>query len=98
MPGQGLSIHRYPPSFALAGLPSSLTTSGTTPGNGLVADPGLAVIAPGRPVIKIPPVSVCHHVSTIGTFSLPMFLWYHIQASGLIGSPTVPKTLIDDKS
>ena len=36
------------------------------------------------------PVSVCHQVSTIGQRSRPMFLWYHIHASGLIGSPTDP--------
>src|SRR5512143_3450612 len=98
MPGHGLLIQRYPPSFAPAGEPSSFTTCGTTPGNGFVAEPGLAVIAPGSPVIRIPPVSVCHQVYTIGIFSLPIFLWYHIQASGLIGSPTVPRTLMDDGS
>ena len=39
------------------------------------------------------PVSVCHHVSMIGQFSLPTYLWYHIHASGLIGSPTEPRML-----
>ena len=47
---------------------------------------------PGNGVIKIPPVSVCHQVSTIGQRPLPMFLWYQRQASGLIGSHTDPKT------
>ncbi len=46
--------------------------------------------APGSVVIMIAPVSVCHQVSTIGQRFLPMFSWYQIQASGLIGSPTVP--------
>ena len=36
------------------------------------------------------PVSVCHHVSTIGQRPPPMFSWYQIHASGLIGSPTEP--------
>ena len=47
-------------------------------------------IAPGSGVIMIAPVSVCHQVSTIGQRSSPMTSRYHIHASGLIGSPTVP--------
>ena len=54
--------------------------------------PGLVVVTPGSGLIMIPPVSVCHQVSTIGHFSAPITLWYHIQASGLIGSPTVPSS------
>ena len=46
----------------------------------------------------MPPVSVCHQVSTIGQRSLPMTRWYHIHASGLIGSPTVPSSRRDDRS
>jgi hypothetical protein len=46
----------------------------------------------------IPPVSVCHHVSTIGQFSFPIVLKYHIHTSGLIGSPTVPSRRKDDRS
>ena len=38
------------------------------------------------------PVSVCHQVSTIGHFPLPTSWKYHSQASGFIGSPTVPRT------
>src|SRR6058998_3049119 len=41
--------------------------------------------------MRIMPVSVCHHVSTIGQRSPPIVLWYHRHASGLIGSPTVPR-------
>ncbi len=67
-----------------------VTTSATTPGNGLVAEPGLVAMAPGIGVIMMCPVSVCHQVSTIGQRSPPMVSRYHIQASGLIGSPTVP--------
>ena len=36
------------------------------------------------------PVSVCHHVSTIGQRLPPITFQYHSQAFGLIGSPTVP--------
>ena len=46
----------------------------------------------------IMPVSVCHQVSTTGHRSPPMYLWYQIQASGLIGSPTVPSNLSDESS
>src|SRR5512136_2123275 len=98
MPGQGLSITRYPPSSTAAGEPSSLMTLGTTPKNGRVAEPGFVVMAPGSGVIRMPPVSVCHQVSTIGSFSWPTFLWYHIHASGLMGSPTLPSTLREDRS
>ena len=35
------------------------TTSGTTPKNGTVAEPGLSGIAPGSGVMTKPPVSVC---------------------------------------
>ena len=48
--------------------------------------------------IMIPPVSVCHHVSTIGHLFFPIFSLYHFQASSLIGSPTVPRTFNEDKS
>ena len=61
------------------------------PGKGWVAEPGRVVVIPGRGVIRIIPVSVCHHVSTIGQRPLPMTFWYQIHASGLIGSPTVPR-------
>ena len=67
------------------------------PKKGLVADPGLVGVAPGKGVISIPPVSVCHQVSTIGHLPLPTTLLYHSHASGLIGSPTVPKILRLDK-
>ena len=36
------------------------------PGNGNVALPGFVVVTPGSGVIRIIPVSVCHHVSTTG--------------------------------
>src|SRR5213593_724167 len=68
------------------------------PKNGSVAVPGLVGVAPGSGVIIIPPVSVCHHVSTIGHFSFPIILKYHNHTSGFIASPTVPKRRNDDKS
>src|SRR5687767_14972653 len=68
------------------------------PGNGNVALPGLEVVTPGSGVIRIIPVSVCHHVSTMGAFLPPMFSWYQSHASGLIGSPTDPSTRSDDRS
>ena len=46
----------------------------------------------------MPPVSVCHHVSTIGQRPPPMCSQYHTQASGLIGSPTVPSSFSDVRS
>jgi hypothetical protein len=62
------------------------------PGNGRVADPGLVETTPGSGVIMMWPVSVCHHVSTIGQRPPPMTRWYHSHALGLIGSPTVPRS------
>src|ERR1700722_6001624 len=88
--GHGFLITRYPPEPSGTGLPSMVTISGTTPKKGLVAEPGFVAIAPGIGVIMMPPVSVCHQVSTIGQRLRPMTSRYHIQASGLIGSPTVP--------
>src|SRR6516162_7164903 len=98
MAGQGLRMTSRPPWFGGTGLPCLSTISGTTPGNGRVAEPGLVGIAPGSGVIMIMPVSVCHHVSTIGQRLLPMTSWYQIHASGLIGSPTVPRTRRLDRS
>src|SRR5215216_5838672 len=48
--------------------------------------------------MRIWPVSVCHHVSTMGAFPPPMLSWYQSHASGLIGSPTEPRTRSDDRS
>jgi hypothetical protein len=62
----------------------------STPKKGRPVLPGLVNVAPGSVVSMIAPVSVCHHVSTMGQRSPPMTFWYQIQASGLIGSPTLP--------
>src|SRR5580692_4206464 len=69
-----------------------------TPGSGRLAEPGLAAVRPGRDEIMIAPVSVCHHVSTTGQRSPPITDRYHIQASGLIGSPTEPSRRNEDRS
>src|SRR5437660_7236354 len=92
IPGQGCLRTRNPPEPAGTGSPSIVTTSATTPGNGFVPEPGLVAIAPGIGEIMIEPVSVCHQVSTIGQRSRPITSRYHIHASGLIGSPTVPNS------
>src|SRR5215471_4202300 len=92
MAGHGFLRMRKPPEPSGTGRPSIVTTSGTIPKNGHVADPGLVAIAPGSGVIMIMPVSVCHQVSTIGHRLCPITSRYHIHASGLIGSPTVPSS------
>ena len=55
-------------------------------------------VTPGSGLAIAAPVSVCHQVSTIGQRVLPMTVWYQIQASGLIGSPTVPSRRSFDRS
>src|SRR5437773_5304195 len=88
--GHGRVITRYPAPPSGTDLPSSSTTSAPTPGNGNVALPGFVVVRPGSGVRRIIPVSVIHHVSTIGHRPPPMVSWYQSHASGLIGSPTEP--------
>ena len=69
------------------------------PGQRRPGDAGLGRPArPGSVVIMIAPVSVCHHVSTIGQRSPPTTLRYQSQAFGLIGSPTVPSSRSYDRS
>src|SRR5918997_2983744 len=89
--GHGRVNASNPPPTLIAS-PDCVRISGLMPGNGIVADPGFVGVTPGSGLIMIPPVSVCHHVSTIGHRSPPMYVWYQIHASGLIGSPTVPMT------
>ena len=78
-----------------ASSPRSSTTAASTPGSGVIADPGLQSVTPGRGAIISAPVSVCHQVSTIGQRPSPTTRWYHSQASGLIGSPTDPRSRSD---
>src|SRR5258708_36852342 len=80
------------------GVPLSSTISGDTPGSGRVADPGLAGVAPGTGEIMMLPVSVCHHVSTMGQRSFPITRWYQCHAVGLIGSPTEPSKRSEERS
>ena len=95
-PGQ-LSVMTSEPSPAPSiGLPSPRRPApAESPNIGLVALPGLSGVAPGRGEIMIPPVSVCHQVSTIGQRPSPTTRWYQPHASGLIGSPTVPSSFND---
>ena len=55
-------------------------------------------VFPGRGVSMCPPVSVCHQVSTMKQSPLPTCVWYQCQASGLMGSPTVPSTRSEERS
>src|SRR5579871_734461 len=98
MEGQGLFKIRKPLPAPLIGVPLSSTISAATPGRGRVAEPGLVGVAPGTGEIMMDPVSVCHQVSTIGQRSLPITVWYHFQAVGLIGSPTEPRRRNEERS
>src|SRR2546425_11720863 len=98
MAGHGRVNTKYPPSFAFTGCPCSLKISAPTPGKGWVAEPGFSVVRAGRGVMRIIPVSVCHQVSTTGHRPPPIYWWYQIQASGLIGSPTVPSSRGDERA
>ena len=91
--GQGDLIHKLPWTlFPFNSLPSASTITGITPGNGNEAWAGLLGVIPASAEIIIPPVSVCHHVSTKGHFPLPTLSWYQCHASSFIGSPTDPIT------
>ena len=65
-PGQLSSSTRLPSQAPSCMWPSLSTMAGLTPKNGSVADPGFKAVAPGSGVINMPPVSVCHQVSTMG--------------------------------
>ncbi len=53
---------------------------------------------PGSGEMRIMPVSVIHQVSTIGQRPPPTCCWYQSHASGLIGSPTEPRSRSDRRS
>src|SRR5580700_6240579 len=72
--------------------------SASIPGSGRVHEPGLVAVTPGTGEMRIAPVSVCHQVSTIGQRPAPMTRLYQIQASGLMGSPTLPSSRSRDRS
>src|SRR6266487_1349215 len=100
IPGHGFLITKYPFLSGVTGFPFSSTTTASIPGKEKVPEPGFigTISMPVHAPIMMPPVSVCHHVSTIGQFSFPIVLKYHIHTSGLIGSPTVPNRRSEDKS
>ena len=79
-------------------MPSSSTILAEMPGRGVIADPALVAVTPGSGEIMIDPVSVCHQVSTIGVLLAPKASRYQRQASGLIGSPTLPSSRRLDRS
>src|SRR5579871_1157939 len=95
---QRFPLYKPCSSFSVTSFPFSSTNNGCTPGNGNVAHDARLGVIPARLEINMPPVSVCHHVSTIGHFFLPIFSSYQCHASSLIGSPTVPNVFNDDKS
>ena len=64
-------MHKFPSPAPSIILFSPSTRTGSMPKKGNVAEPGLVVVAPGRGVINMPPVSVCHQVSTIGQRASP---------------------------
>src|SRR5271169_2589245 len=94
--GHGRLITRYPPEPSGTLSPLRVTTSAAIPGSGRVAEPGLVATAPGTGEIMMAPVSVCHQVSTMGQRLPPITSRYHIHASGLMGSPTVPSKRSED--
>ena len=73
-----LSISPFPKIFTgfRADLisPFSFSITGCIPYKGSVAEPGLRSVTPGNGEIRMPPVSVCHQVSSIGHFCLPTTL------------------------
>ena len=71
MPGHGRVSASRPLPWPIS-APVSSTRAADTPGSARPAEPGLAVLRPGRVVIMMAPVSVCHQVSTIGQRSPPM--------------------------
>src|SRR5699024_10887136 len=99
--GQGALKAKRPRTFSpfhSISLPSSSIKTGCTPGKGRDANRGLGLLIPGIVEIIIAPVSVCHQVSTIGQFPLPILSLYQYQASSLMGSPTLPKTFREERS
>ena len=96
--GHGRVTNSFPPDPRGTGFPSLSSTSALIPGSDRVALPGFVGVAPGSGVTMIAPVSVCHQVSTTGQRPPPMTSRYQIHASGLIGSPTEPRTRSEDRS
>ena len=73
MEGHGDFIHKFPWTlFPLSSFPSGSTMTGIIPGSGSDAWAGLLGVIPANAEIIIPPVSVCHQVSTSGQLPLPI--------------------------
>ena len=53
-------MHKEPSQAPFNSLFSISTIAGTTPNKGKDADPAFKSVQPGKGLIKIPPVSVCH--------------------------------------
>ena len=87
----------WPESTGISSPEVASSSAGTQPLTGVIAAPGLCGPAPLAMVgaICTTPVSVCHQVSATGQRSSPTTSRYHRQASGLIGSPTLPSNLSD---
>src|SRR5882762_9238587 len=82
MEGQGNLKHNLPSTpLPFNSFPVSSNNMGCTPGKGRVAKPGFVFVIPANGEIMIPPVSVCHHVSTIGQLFFPIFSLYKFQAT-----------------
>ena len=89
LPGPAVEQHEIAARLCLPRACRSRRRSRAGPRRtGRVAVPGFGVVAPGSGVMRIPPVSVCHHVSTTGHLSVADYAVIPPQASGLIGSPT----------
>ncbi|MCY1216606.1 hypothetical protein D9M71_552340 [compost metagenome] len=69
--GQLALIASTPEPAPSISLPFSSSSTGCTPKNGRVAEPGLRAVAPGSGVMRMLPVSVCHQVSTMGQRQSP---------------------------
>ena len=73
--GQEFLITSNPSAgFSVISFPLSSRIAGSIPKKGVVADPGFRFVTAGSGEINIPPVSVCHQVSTIGHLSSPTTL------------------------
>ena len=85
-------MHRLPRPAPSITAPFLSKIANCIPKKGFPTEPALSALAPGIGVTAIPPVSVYHHVSTIGHLPPPITSKYHYQTVGFIGSPTVPRS------
>jgi len=98
MPGANGDFWASSPGFPFwTGFPFSFTITCSIPGNDFPETVGTNGPIPGIVLIRVPPVSVCHHVSMSGHLLPPIFSKYHIHDFLSIGSPTVPRIFSEDK-